>query len=375
MIESFRFQKDQGRVRQFLIPLGRHDNVALLMIRAKRGKYFSDLRKVRVRVKFIAPKSQSRNDFLMDEQSSSDWLNPSDLRGDLRPIVQKIYKNADKARVQKFNQYFVMKFKFLTRLKIENIHDNMEQICQKLLKPAITKALTSRDNYIKINHSEISEIKKNVSTHADEILKLKKDLMESSKTSPQRPSGYSAGSFDRKYGKFKNAKILSSNKDKVDEQVSKMNIYLENRIQNALNELQNTNYEIRRLRDIVDTYNSRTDELQRQVTFQRRTPNEDEVSRKLKILQDSQPRIRKLEQDNFDGQVKMRDMESRVFELESKAKKLAEELVNTSKSVKTTGLSSVAQNSYDRVLMELRRINDEIQDLKYTNSNLKLSIS
>ena len=76
----------------------------------------------------------------------------------------------------------------------------MEQICQKLLKPAITKALTSRDNYIKINHSEISEIKKNVSTHADEIFKLKKDLMESSKASPQRPSGYSTGSFDRKYG-------------------------------------------------------------------------------------------------------------------------------------------------------------------------------
>ena len=161
----------------------------------------------------------------------------------------------------------------------------------------------------------------------------------------------------------------------VDGEISKLNINLENRIQHAQNKLQNTNYEIKRLRDIVDTYNARTNELQRQVTFQRRAPSEDEIARKLKILQDSQPRIRKLEQDNFDGQVKMRDMESRVFNLESEAKKLAAKLEKSTKETKTTEVANLGQNLYERVLVELRRINDEIQDLKYSNSNLKLSIS
>ena len=154
-----------------------------------------------------------------------------------------------------------------------------------------------------------------------------------------------------------------------------MNINLENRINHAQNKLQNTNYEIKRLRDIVDTYNARTNELARQVTFQRRAPSEDEIARKLKILQDSQPRIRKLEQDNFDGQVKMRDMESRVFNLESEAKNLAAELEKATNTGRANEVANLSQNLYERILIELRRINDEIQDLKYSNSNLKLSIS
>jgi hypothetical protein len=245
------------------------------------------------------------------------------------------------------------------------------------LKPAITKALTSRDSYIKINHVEISEIKKNLALQNESIAKMEKDILETRKrTTSLRPSSYSSSFIDRNYGKslFKRAIRLKSI-ILVDGEISKMNINIENRINHAQNKLQNTNYEIKRLRDIVDTYNARTNELQRQVTFQRRAPSEDEIARKLKILQDSQPRIRKLEQDNFDGQVKMRDMESRVFNLESEAKKIAAELEKSTNPTRSSEVANLSQNLYERILVELRRINDEIQDLKYSNSNLKLSIS
>ena len=76
----------------------------------------------------------------------------------------------------------------------------MEQICQKLLKPAITKALTSRDSYIKINHVEISEIKKNFSIQTEKISKLQNDLVETRKTASSQKSAAPAGYFDRKYG-------------------------------------------------------------------------------------------------------------------------------------------------------------------------------
>ena len=206
---------------------------------------------------------------------------------------------------------------------------------------------------------------------------MEKDILETRKrTTSLRPSSYSSSFIDRNYGKslFKRAIRLKSI-ILVDGEISKMNINIENRINHAQNKLQNTNYEIKRLRDIVDTYNARTNELQRQVTFQRRAPSEDEIARKLKILQDSQPRIRKLEQDNFDGQVKMRDMESRVFNLESEAKKIAAELEKSTNPTRSSEVANLSQNLYERILVELRRINDEIQDLKYSNSNLKLSIS
>jgi len=206
---------------------------------------------------------------------------------------------------------------------------------------------------------------------------MEKDILETRKrTTSLRPSSSSSSFIDRNYGKslFKRGIRLKSI-ILVDGEISKMNINIENRINHAQNKLQNTNYEIKRLRDIVDTYNARTNELQRQVTFQRRAPSEDEIARKLKILQDSQPRIRKLEQDNFDGQVKMRDMESRVFNLESEAKKIAAELEKSTNPTRSSEVANLSQNLYERILVELRRINDEIQDLKYSNSNLKLSIS
>ena len=206
---------------------------------------------------------------------------------------------------------------------------------------------------------------------------MEKDILETRKrTTSLRPTSYSSSFIDRNYGKslVKRAIRLKSI-ILVDGEISKMNINIENRINHAQNKLQNTNYEIKRLRDIVDTYNARTNELQRQVTFQRRAPSEDEIARKLKILQDSQPRIRKLEQDNFDGQVKMRDMESRVFNLESESKKITAELEKSTSTARSSEVANLSQNLYERILVELRRINDEIQDLKHSNSNLKLSIS